>query len=121
MIDMVFLLLIFFMLTTSFVRDEGLTILFPTPKADAAMVPDTASLLVVVQPDDTVALPQNAQFPTRALPAQLRRWFVDMPNGEVQLAAASGVNVQQLVAVMDIIRQAGGSRVVLVPSPLKKE
>lgn len=124
MIDMVFLLLIFFMLTTSFVRDEGLTLEFVAPDTEARApvagvvnlpAPQEGALDLMVRTDGSVLMPTQDSYTMAELPAVMRSWCSEHPKVQIFIRNEDGVNVQQIIDVMDTVRQAGGQHVVLMP------
>lgn len=108
LIDVVFLLLIFFMLSTSFVVSESMELTIPADGAAAATVDDVWVLQVKANgeiADDADALTAS-QFKSR-LQGKLSR----DANQKILVLAAEKTNVQQLVAVLDAIYVAGGRQV----------
>ena len=68
LIDMVFILLIFFLVTTSFVKEAGVTI--NRPAAATAVVSDKAGILIGVTRENRIYM-QHREIPCR----QLMRWL----------------------------------------------
>jgi biopolymer transport protein ExbD len=107
MIDVVFLLLVFFMLAARFGHDLSLPM--ATGGGEAAY--DGPPRLVAIGPD-TLAL--NGQTVTpEALPDALAPLMSD-PSDIVVLRPETGVPLQRLIAVSDILRAAGLTRIVVV-------
>lgn len=111
LIDVVFLLLFFFMLTTSFVRTESMELSFPS----AGEVKDAAAgggLQIFVYDDERIFL-GNEEMPIEDLKAQLRLLLFKEPDRSILLLSADKVTVQRLVNVMDDIYLMGGKNVAV--------
>jgi len=100
MIDVVFLLLVFFMLVARFGGTDGLSLLLSSP--DGGNAYSGPPRLVSVLPEG-VAL--NGQ-PVTDLPAALRP-LMTSPQDIVVLRPASGTGVARLVEVLETLRKAG--------------
>ncbi len=107
MIDVVFLLLVFFMLAARFGHDLSL----PMATGGGATVYDGPPRLVVIG-HDSLALNGQTIAP-EALPAALDP-LMSAPSDIVVLRPAEGVPLQRLIAVSDSLRAAGLSRIVVV-------
>lgn len=107
MIDVVFLLLIFFMLASRFGVDRAL----PLSSAGGAGEYSGPPRLVELTP---IGLSLNGVPVTAdALPAALAP-LMQSPNDAIILRARDGADLQALVAVMDRLGAAGLTRLVLV-------
>ncbi|MFB9148366.1 ExbD/TolR family protein [Roseovarius ramblicola] len=107
MIDVVFLLLVFFMLAARFGHDLSLPV--ATGGGDAAY--DGPPRLVAIGPD---ALTLNGQTVTPGtLPKALEPLMSD-PSDIVVLRPEAGVALARLIAVSDALRAAGLTRIVVV-------
>jgi biopolymer transport protein ExbD len=105
LIDVLFILIIFFMLTTSFMRIESLELILPSVSAKAADSQDMVHLFVYANGD--IALGQRKIDPEE-LTGTLTRVLQKDPNTRIMVLTADGVSVQQLVDVMDRIYLMGG-------------
>jgi biopolymer transport protein ExbD len=110
LIDMVFILLIFFLVTTSFVRETGLAVSRPTA-ATAAAQPGTA-IQVGISHDNRVYLDRR-EVDIRALRANVARALAEAPEGSVIIVADRASDTGTVIAVMDACRQAGARQVSL--------
>lgn len=111
LIDVVFLLLIFFMVTTTFTRESRLTV--DLPEADAQQAPNAEDPVeVVVSQGGRFSV--NGQVLPDALGATLTRELVAAAAGDraapVLLVADAQATHQSVVTAMDAIGQAGFSR-----------
>lgn len=104
LIDVVFILIIFFMLTTSFMRIESLELLLPS----AGKVTDKKEVTHIFLKNNGEIIFGERTVEPEELSESLVRIFGKDPASPVMLLSADGVTMQQLVAVMDRITMAGG-------------
>ncbi len=115
LIDVVFLLLIFFMLTSTFLVPEAIDLSLPESKSAVAsdLPPITLSL------DHLGVLSLNGDLIALQ---DLRTALVPLLEGDespaVALKSDARTAVQQLIEVMDEVRAAGGSNIALFTTPL---
>lgn len=105
LIDVLFILIIFFMLTTSFMRIESLEIILPASAGKAADSDDTVHLFVYA--NGTLAIGKR-RIGQGELAESLSRILEKDVDTKIMLLTADGVTTQQLVAVMDRVSLAGG-------------
>jgi len=105
MIDIMFILIIFFMLTTTFMRIESLELMLPSAGAKAAEKADVVHLFIEANGDMLIG---QRRIDQNELTASLSRMFEKDPAERVMLLTADGVTMQQLVSVMDKVYIAGG-------------
>ena len=110
MVDIMLVLLIVFMVTANFVSEQGLKI--SIPKTQETETSATISLSVAVN-DKGEVLFKSAKTTPENLKAALTREVGVNPNTRVTLAADSKLTYQQVVNVLDIIKQAGVTKVAL--------
>lgn len=108
LIDVVFLLIIFFMLSTSFVKTESMELSFPSGQ-EVKSTPQTA-IRVFVHDDNRLFL-DNKEMSADALKAQLRLLLFKDPDRSILLLSGDNVSVQRLVSIMDDIYLMGGRNV----------
>ena len=110
LIDMVFILLIFFLVTTSFVKETGIEVNRPT--ATTAVQKNKATLLVGIDEENRVFFDQR-EIDVRAVRANIERALAENPESAVVVVAdklsATGTTIQ----VMDGCRMAGAPSVSL--------
>lgn len=104
LIDVVFILIIFFMLTTSFMRIESLELMLPSVGKAASKKEVTH---IFVKENGEIILGRRDVEPEE-LSEALLRIFAGDPAASVMLLSEDGVTMQQLVAVMDRVSAAGG-------------
>jgi len=105
LIDVMFILIIFFMLTTSFMRVESLELLLPSISGKAA---DKDSVLhLYIQPGGEMLL-GSRKISQDELAESLSTMFARDPATRIMLLTADGVTMQQLVDIMDKVYMSGG-------------
>ncbi|HWP48018.1 MAG TPA: biopolymer transporter ExbD [Candidatus Limnocylindrales bacterium] len=106
LIDMVFLLLIFFLLTSTFMRlDPGLEV--NLPEAQSSHVQEAEEPVVIYLTKDNQLFLNAKPISWEDLKTYLQKSLADKPNNAVVLKADAGVPFGLFVKVMDISRQAG--------------
>jgi len=120
LIDMVFILLIFFLVTTSFVRETGVDINRPT--AATAVSKEKANILVGITKDDRIFMDRR-EIDIRAVRANVERALAENPEGAVIVVADRESRTGIAVNVMDECKLAGAKSVSLgagLPSEAKQ-
>jgi len=110
LIDMVFILLIFFLVTTSFVRETGVTV--SRPVAVTAQTLEKQTILVAVTDKGTIHINQrqvDIVSLRRAIEKELRR----KPGRPVVIVADRSSNTGRVVEVIDSCKLAGAKKVSL--------
>jgi len=104
MIDILFILLIFFLVTTSFVRESGIQV--ERPSASSAQVAEASSIMLAIAADGEIWLDRNS-IDIRRLKRQLSQLHRLTPEAPVVIQADRKADVGLLVKVMDQVRLAG--------------
>lgn len=108
LIDMVFILLIFFLVTTSFVKETGVDISRPT--ATTAISKTKATILIGVTKDSTIHIDRR-QVDLRAVRANVERALAENPDGNVVIVADKQSMTGLVINVMDACKLAGAESV----------
>ena len=108
LIDLVFLLLIFFMVTTSFVRETGIDV--QRPSASAAALMENGNILVAVSPEGSIHF-DGRQIDIRSLRSHITRALSENPEGAVVIVADKISYTGKVIQVMDQCRLAGAKQV----------
>ncbi len=113
MMDVVFIMLIFFIVTTSFVKEAGIEVNRPT--ATSAERQERGNIMIAVSESGAVWI-DGRQVDVRAVRANVERLRAENPEGAViiQVDAASRTGI--LVQVMDQVRLAGVRNVAVAAS-----
>lgn len=104
MLDIVFIMLIFFIVTTSFVKESGIEINRPT--AQTAERIERGNIIVGIKANGEVWIDKRL-VDMRAVRANVARLHAENPLGSVVIAADKNTRTADLVKVMDQIRLAG--------------
>lgn len=104
MLDVVFIMLIFFLVVASFIKEDGLDL----NQSDAALVPPTAdeNILISIEDDNLIWIGERLIDP-RAIRANIKRMVAENPTATVVIQADKRSANKTLVRVMDASRQAG--------------
>lgn len=104
MLDVVFIMLIFFIVTASFVKESGIDI--NRPDAQTAEKKEQGNILVAISPNNQIWIDKR-QVDVRALRANIERLKAENPQGAVVIQADKDSKNGLLVKVMDAARLAG--------------
>lgn len=110
LIDMVFILLIFFLVTTSFVRETGVDV--KRPSAATAVSKENATILIAVTADNQIYVDRQL-VDIRAVRVHVERALAENPKGSVVIVADRASRTGSAIAVMDACRQAGARDVAI--------
>ncbi|MEQ9012718.1 biopolymer transporter ExbD [Algiphilus sp.] len=108
MLDIVFIMLIFFIVTTSFVKEAGVDV--TRPSAETAERRERGNILVAIRDNGEVWIDRR-QVDLRAVRANIERLHAENPEGAVVIQADTDSRTGLLVRVMDQIRLAGVSNI----------
>ena len=111
LIDVVFILLIFFMLASSFLDWRSLEVMTPAP-GNHTSSPDKA-LVVQLLADGRWLLAGQTLDP-QSLQQQIARQIARHPEQTIMVRPEEGVPLQAAIDVLDRLRAAGASKVSLV-------
>jgi biopolymer transport protein ExbD len=104
MLDVVFIMLIFFIVTASFVKEAGIDI--NRPDAATAERKEKGNILVAISEEGQIWIDRR-QVDARALRANIERLHAENPHGAVIIQADQESKNKLLVQVMDAARLAG--------------
>ncbi len=104
LIDIVFIMLIFFIVTASFVKESGIEV--DRPSAVTAVVKEKGNILVAISETGEIWVDRR-QVDPRALRANIERLHAENPKGSVVIQADKNSTTEMLIQVMDAARQAG--------------
>jgi biopolymer transport protein ExbD len=104
MLDVVFIMLIFFIVTASFVKEAGIDV--NRPDAETAVRQERANILIAISENNEIWIDQR-QVDPRALRANIERLRAENPEGSVVIQADKKAITETLILVMDSARQAG--------------
>jgi biopolymer transport protein ExbD len=104
MLDVVFIMLIFFVVTTSFVKETGVEV--NRPSAETAQQQEQANILIAIRPNGEVWI-DGRNVDIRAVRANVERLRAEFPEGQVVIQGDQAAQIGLLVRVMDQVRLAG--------------
>jgi biopolymer transport protein ExbD len=104
MLDIVFIMLIFFIVTTSFVKESGIDVNRPT--AQTATRKEQGNIIVGIKANGDVWIDKRL-VDIRAVRANVSRLHAEQPLGSVVIAPDKETRVKVLTQVMDQVRLAG--------------
>ncbi len=104
MLDVVFILLIFFIVTASFVKESGIDV--NRPEAATAVKKDRANILVAISDKGDIWI-NKRKVDIRSVQANIERLKAENPQGTVVIQADKKATTDILIKVMDSARAAG--------------
>jgi biopolymer transport protein ExbD len=104
MLDIVFIMLIFFIVTTSFVKESGVTV--SSPSAQSASQQESVNIFIAITAEGEVWIDRKPVDP-RSVRAIVARLHADNPEGSVIIQSDEAATTGILVEVMDQVRLAG--------------
>jgi len=113
MLDVVFIMLIFFIVTSTFIRESGVEV--QRPQAESASPQDKGNILIAITGNGEIWMDKQ-QIDIRSVRAHVERMRVDQPDGAVVVQADEEARTGLVVQVMDQARLAGVTDVALAAS-----
>lgn len=110
MLDVVFIMLIFFVVTTSFVKESGVEI--NRPSAQTTQQQEKANILIAIRPNGEIWI-EGRSVDVRAVRANVERLRAEFPEGQVVIQGDRAAQIGLLVRVMDQVRLAGITNVAI--------
>ncbi|MEM9495830.1 MAG: biopolymer transporter ExbD [Pseudomonadota bacterium] len=112
LIDVVFILLVFFMLAGAIERPE--TIVVTPPTSQSALSSDVEDVVILVGKDGAVAFQGRGMSSDSELVRTATVWFAARPDSSIQLKADAEAEAARVIEVMELLREAGAQYLVLV-------
>ena len=103
MLDVVFIMLIFFIVTASFVKESGIGI--NSPNSATSEAPATPPIVVEISATNVVSI-QNFDVPMAAIKSTIVRMRAESPNSAVVVRLDPSAKTATIVAAIDGIRGA---------------
>jgi len=104
MLDVVFIMLIFFIVTASFIKEAGVEV--NRPEASTAEPKENVNILVAVTATNEIWMDKR-RIDIRAVRANIERLHAENPKGAVVIQADNESNTETVAAVLDAAREAG--------------
>jgi biopolymer transport protein ExbD len=116
LIDMIFILLIFFLVTTSFVNESGLERKKPMPSPSATKTEKRTNITLGVMADNSIVdADTRRSIDVRAVQAYIENFLIEVPKGTVVIAADKDSQIGYVIRVLDACRLAGVQNVSVAP------
>jgi biopolymer transport protein ExbD len=112
--DIIFLLLVFFLLSSTFVLQPGIKVQLPTIISQD--ISSEKSIIISITKDGIIYL-NDEVVNSVELGSKVRRMVLDVGNPIIVLRADKAVIVDKLVEVMDIAKVAGAEKFVIASVP----
>ena len=113
MLDIVFIMLIFFIVTTSFVKESGIDIQRPSAKTSEKK--KQASILIAINQAGEIWIDRR-RVDIRAVSSNIEKLKAESPEGSVVIQADKNALTDILVKVMDQVRMAGVKKISVATS-----
>jgi len=110
MLDVVFIMLIFFIVTASFIKEAGIDV--NRPDAPTADKQEDAAILIAISETDEIWIDRRETDP-RAVRGMIERLHAENPKGSVVIQADKESTNEALVIVMEAAKQAGVTNVAI--------
>jgi biopolymer transport protein ExbD len=104
LIDMIFILLIFFLVTTSFVKESGVEV--NRPSAQTAETKEKANLMLGITDAGRIFV-EGKSIDIRSLRSYMERYLMETPKGSVVIVADKSSQTGTLIQALDACRLAG--------------
>lgn len=114
LIDMVFILLIFFAVNASFVKEAGVEI--ERPSARTATAQQKANIMIAVTENGEVWIDRQ-QVDPRSVRGHVERLHAENPEGAVVILADESSETGLVIEVLDQARLAGVDQVAVAATP----
>ncbi len=113
MLDVVFIMLIFFIVTASFLKESGFELHKP-PVQQAPPTEESKSIVIKIAGDGQIFIgPRRVDI--RSVRANIERLRAEQPEATVVVQADKGARNHILVGVLDAARLAGAADVSIAP------
>ena len=106
MLDIVFIMLIFFIVTTSFVKEQGLEVSRPSNAPPKEIKQDKGPIVVKIDSASLISVKGRIIEP-RAVQANLEREKAEKPTSPLIVAAHPEAETEALVTILDAARAVG--------------
>lgn len=104
MLDVVFIMLIFFIVTTSFVKEAGVNV--DKPLAPTAYKKKNASVFIAIKDDDTIWMSKK-EVDIKNLRGLIEEIRLESPEGQVVIQADKRAKSGILLKAIDAVKAAG--------------
>jgi biopolymer transport protein ExbD len=106
MLDVVFIMLIFFIVTATFVKEVGIDVNQPDEDKPKTIDPDKKSIVVQISSQNRITISQR-QVDWRSVRANIERLHAEVPEAPVVIQAHPDSSTEAMIHIMDQSRLAG--------------
>ena len=106
MLDIVFIMLIFFIVTTSFVKEKGLEVSRPSNSPPKEIVKKKGPIVVKIDANGNISM-KGRMLERRAVEANLEREKAEKPDSPLIIAAHPDADTEALVIILDAAEAVG--------------
>ena len=110
MLDVVFIMLIFFIVTASFIKEAGIQV--SRPDAPTGEKQENAAILVAISPNNEIWIDRREVEP-KNLRTHIERLHAENPKGALVIQADEDSTNEVLVVVMEAAKQVGVANVAI--------
>ena len=115
MLDVVFIMLIFFIVTASFVKESVIDTMIPPPNEQQKAPDDeNPSIVVTIRSNDDIWM-EDRRIDVRAVRANIERMHAENPKSAVVVRAHIKSSAKTYVSIADAAREAKVYNIALVP------
>lgn len=111
LLDIVFIMLIFFIVTATFIKEPGIQV--QRPPAETAQQQKLVSILVAISTDNRIWI-NRKEVPLEGVRVAVERLRRENPKGSAVIQSDAGAHSKYLIEVLQQIRDAGVNDVVAV-------
>jgi len=116
MLDIVFIMLIFFIVTTSFVKEKGLEVSRPSSMPPKEVKQKRGPIVVRINASGLISIKGRLLEP-KAVRANLEREKAEKPGSPLIIAAHPDATTESLVTILDAAEAVGIASVSVATSP----
>ena len=114
MLDVVFILLIFFIVTANFIKEPVLEV--NRPDAETSNIQENAAILIAIGATNDIWI-DGRRVDVRQVKANITKLLADNPQGSVVIQADEKAQADAIIQVMDQSREAGVYAISLASEP----
>jgi biopolymer transport protein ExbD len=109
MLDVVFIMLIFFIVTATFIKETGVEV--NRPEASTANQKDNTTVLIAISADNSIWIDKR-RVDVRSVKANIERLHAENPEGGVVIQGDKNATLETFTSVLDSARDVVGNEKV---------
>ncbi|MFK8013313.1 MAG: ExbD/TolR family protein [Marinicellaceae bacterium] len=109
MLDVVFIMLIFFIVTATFIKESGVEV--NRPEASTANQKDNTTVLIAISADNSIWIDKR-RVDVRSVKANIERLHAENPEGGVVIQGDKNATLETFTSVLDSAREVVGNEKV---------